>query len=877
MSAWRRFRGLFGPDPERDVDDELSFHLEMRVRELEQRGEAPDRARELALLRFGDIERPRTECVTISERQGRRMARSSYLSELRQDTTYAVRALRRRPGFALVAVLTLALGIGANGAIFSVVNGVLLQSLPFAHAERLYRLQMIYPDGAAYSSLSAPDFMSVVEMNRVFEEVGAYAAGRAPLHGLGEPRDVNGALVSDGLLGMLGVSLALGRGFAADEHQPGRAGLAVLEYGFWQREFGGSGDALGRTVSFAGETYTVVGVLEAGANLPYASDIIMPLPYDEQFSATTAAGRRGEYLSVLGRSRPGVTAAQVSADMTRMAAQLAADFPATNERLTMAARPLRETITGDVRRPLLILLGAVALVLLVACANVANLLLARSAARQGEFAVRAAIGAGRGRLVRQLLTESLVLGLAGGALGLFVAWGGTRLLVRAQPADIPRLENIGIDGTVILVTLALSLLTGLLFGAFPAVQATGRQLGRALRDGGRGAHGTGQRIRSALIVAEMALAVMLLVGAGLLIRSFVELTRVNPGFDPEHAVAFRVTMESERYPEGQQIRDFIDALLERVNATAGVTSAGGAGLLPLKGLGSIINFDVADAPPPPDNVNREISYSRATPGYFTTIGARITAGRDFNTYDRPDSPPVAVINEAGARFWFPGEDAVGRSVIVGSTTREIVGVVSDFVQRDPGTPAAPQLFAPYQQWTSRNLQIVARTAGDPLALAPTLRTLVRSMDATMPISDFTPLEQLITESVARPRFYTSLMTLFAALALALAAIGIFGVMSYSVAQRAREISIRMALGAGRVQVVGMIVRRSMLLAAAGLLIGLVGALALGRVIQSQLYNVGLIDTVTLVTVSLVLAGSALAASYIPARRAAAMDPGMALR
>ncbi|MGH7463634.1 MAG: FtsX-like permease family protein, partial [Longimicrobiales bacterium] len=431
---------------------------------------------------------------------------------------------------------------------------------------------------------------------------------------------------------------------------------------------------------------------------------------------------------------------------------------------------------------------------------------------------------------------------------------------------------------VVLVTLGIAVLTGLLFGAMPALQATRAALGQTLREAGRGLHGSaGRRMRSALIVAEMALAVVLLVGAGLLIRSFIELTRVDPGFRAEQAIAFRISMDATSYAEGPHLRDFVDGLLERVTATAGVSAAGGTGVLPLRGRGALINFNVEGAPPPPENVNMEIGYYGVTPGYFEAIGTPVVRGRDFSSQDRPDAPRVALINETGARFWFPGEDPIGRSVVVGSGTREIVGVVADVLQRDPATPMMPQLFAPYAQRTTRNLQIVARTSGDPLLVAPALRTRIRSMDPAMPISDFTPLRQVVAESVSRPRFYTSLLSLFAALALTLAAIGIFGVLSYAVTQRAREISIRMALGAQRAGVIRMIVGTSMTLAGLGLVAGIAGAAALGRVISSQLYNVRPMDPMTLVAVVIVLTGTALAASYLPARRAAALDPGTALR
>ncbi|CAN5753456.1 ABC transporter permease [soil metagenome] len=878
MSKWQRFRSLFGPDPARDVDEELSFHIDMRISELIDAGETPDRARALAMRRFGDVDTARGECFIINERQGRRMARTQYFTEFRQDVAYALRSMRRRPGFAFGAVLTLALGIGATSAIFSVVNGVLLQPLPFAHSDRLYHVQMIYPDGQRYTALSAPDFASVAESNVVFEEFGAYATMRSPLRGLGEPVEVVGGIVSDGLFDMLDLQFELGRGFTSDEHQPGRGSVAVLDHAFWQREFGGSDDALGQSVAFDGQTSTVIGVLARDAALPEQVDIFFPVPYDETFSATAQAGRRGEYLVTLGRARPELSEAAVAADLLRVSQQLAVDFPDTNGRLTMGVLSAREAILGDVRRPLLVLLGAVGFVLLVACANVANLLLARASARQSELSVRAALGAGSARLARQMLTESIVLGVIGGAAGLAIAYIGTRALVHAQPADIPRLDAISVDGTVLLATFVIALATSLLFGVVPAFQASRASIGQSIRHGERGLQaGAGQRMRAALIVSEMALAVVLLFGAGLLIRSFVELTRVDPGFQPDRAVAFRISMDESGYAEGAHLRDFVTRLLERVETTPGVLSAGGTGVLPLRGRSSLINFAVDGAPPPPDDVNAEIGISGATPSYFEAIGARVTHGRDFDSRDHADAPPVALINQAGADFWFPGEDPIGRRVQAGSPVREIVGIVTDVLQRDAATPVMPHLYTPYEQRTTRSLRIVVRTAGDPAALAPALRDAVRSLDANMPVSDFMPLEQLLSESLARPRFYTSLLALFAGLALALAAIGIFGVMNYSVTQRAREISIRMALGAERGAVIGMIVGRSMALAAIGLAVGLAGAAAFGRIISSQLFNVEAMDPLTVAAVIVVLAGTAFTAAFLPARRAAGLDPGNALR
>ncbi len=876
-SRWQLFRRLVGPDPPSDVDDELSFHLEMLVRDRVRRGETPERARELALEKFGDYERSRIECVAIDERRRRRMLRSEWLTELRQDLGYALRTLRRTPGFTIAAVLSLALGIGATTAIFSVVNGVLLQSLPYHAADRLYEVRTLYPDGTGYA-LSAPDFMSIREETRHFEQVEAYASGVLTLLGAGEPREIQGARVSDGLLELLGVRFSMGRGFLPEEFQPGEGMVAVLDHGFWLRELGADRGVLGRTVTVGGDQYAIVGVLAPGSRLPNEADMLAPLEYDDTFSASAAIpARRGEFLRVLGRARPGLAPEALDADMRRVGTLLQERFPQTNARQTFNATSLREQIVGDVRAPLLVLLGAVGFVLLVACANVANLLLARTSARQEELAVRRALGAGRGRLVRQLMTESVVLALVGGAVGLLIAYWGTRALIAAQPADIPRLEEVGVSGTVVLFTLGVSLLTGLAFGVLPALHGTGRALMGTLREGGRSGTGAGgHRMRAGLVIAEMTLAVVLLMGAGLLIRSFIELTRVDPGFEPERAIAFRLTMQGDEYQNAQQIRGRVGTLLERLRALPGVNVAAATTVLPLSGRGALVDFAVSNEPPPP-NVNAEIGYASITPDYFRAVGTPLERGRTFTDRDDAQSPRVAIINEAGVRFWLGDENPIGRSVVAGGAEREIVGVVSDQLQRDPGQPAMPQLYVPYGQRTTRSLRFVVRSTGDPLALAPAIRELLRSLDPDLPVAELAPLGQLVSESMARPRFYTSLLTLFAGVALALAATGIFGVLSYSVAQRAREIGIRMALGAPAGGVARMILGRAMLLAGVGVGVGILAAVGLGRVLRSQLFGVSVVDPLTLGAVVLVLIASAAAASWLPARRAAGVDPVTVLR
>jgi putative ABC transport system permease protein len=532
-----------------------------------------------------------------------------------------------------------------------------------------------------------------------------------------------------------------------------------------------------------------------------------------------------------------------------------------------------------VQKPLLLLLGAVGFVLLVACANVANLLLARASARQQEIAVRAALGAGRGRLVRQLVTEATVLGAIGGALGLLVAYLGTAALVAARPADIPRLDDVGLNGPVVLFTLAISLLTGLVFGLAPALQATGRALTDALRQGARGGGATASenRVRSALVVAEMALAVVLLTGAGLLIRSFVAMTEVKTGFSAEQAISFRIALQGPAYQKAEIVRARVGELETRIGALPGIQDVGISTVLPLSGRGSMLGFAVEGAPPPPPNVNPEIAVASVSPTYFRAIGTPLQAGREFTAQDTAGTLLVAMINQAAVARWFADSSPLDRFVLINGQRTQVVGVISDVLQRDPSQPASPMLFVPYAQRPSRSIRIVARSSTDGMIHVPAIRAALRELDPNVPMLAVRPLRELVTDSVARPRFYMSLLALFAGVALALAATGIFGVMSYAVAQRSREISIRMALGASASGILRRFVGSGLALAAAGAAIGVGIAMALGRVIQGQLFGVRPLDPLTLTTVVAVLLLSVLAATWLPARRAARLDPANVLR
>ena len=788
-----------------------------------------------------------------------------------------MRTLRRIPGFTLVALTTLALGIGANSAIFSVVYGVLLAPLPYRDADRLYTVRTLYPDGTPYS-LSPPDFMSVRQESRTLEQVEALSSGVFTLLGAGEPREVRGTRVSDGLMSMLGLQVSIGRALRPEENQLGQSAVAVLDHGFWQRQFGGDPNVLGRTLSVGGEPYTIVGVLAAGAQLPDEADIYAPLEYDKRFSPSTANGRRGEFLYVIARARSGTSARQIEDDLRSIGTHLQSAFRDTNDGLTFTATSLEQMVVGSVRTPLLVLLGAVGLVLLVACANVANLLLARASTRQAELAVRAALGAGRRRLLQQLVTESVLLGLAGAIAGLAIAYAATQALIAAQPADIPRLNEVGVNGPVVIFTVVVAVLTSLVFGILPALQATSKTLPSALRDAGRSGRESagGSRLRASLIVAEMALAVVLLMGAGLLIRSFIHLTQVDPGFQVQRGMAFRLTLQGQKYREDAVVRLRIREFEDRLRALPGVVEVGTTSVLPLSGNGAMLGFAVEGAPPPPPNVNPEIAAASVTPGYFRALGTPIRRGRAFTDQDGADAR-VALINEAGVRRWYPDQDPLGKGAIMNGVRREIVGIVGDVLQRQPGQTAAPQLFVPIAQRTTRSLKIVLRTTGDPLAQSAAVRETIRGIDPELAITAFTPLEQLVARSIARPRLYTSLLSLFAAVGLILSATGIFGVMSYAVAQRSREIGIRMALGAQVGDVLRLVVGRAAALTAVGLALGIAGSLALGRVIQGQLFGVTLFDPLTLATVTLVLATSAGLASFLPARRAVSLDPSTTLR
>jgi putative ABC transport system permease protein len=798
------------------------------------------------------------------------------------DLRFAARMLAKKPGFTLVAVVALALGIGANTAIFSVVNSVLLEPLPYREPERL---MMVWEDATSLGyprDTPAPaNFVDWRDQNSVFEGMAASASETFNITGDGEPEKIEAARVSAGLFRLLGVMPASGRDFAAEEDQPGGERVAVISHGLWQRRYGARPEVVGGTVTLDGEPHTVVGIMPPRFEFPSRGvDVWVPIA----LGGEEAASRGNHYLEVVARLKPGVNPAQAQSDMDAVARRLQELYPDTNTGLGVAVVPLHEQLVGEIRPALLILLGAVGLVLLIACANVANLLLARAAARYREAAVRAALGAGRLRLVRQFLTESLLIAMLGGAAGLLLAFAGLRVLAAFIPEEISLAREISLDPRVLAFTVAISAATGIVFGLVPALQASSPNLNDSLKEGGRDPSAAGKsRARSTLVISEVALALVLLIGAGLLINSFVRLQSVDPGFRSDNLLTMSVVLPDTKYPDASRRAAFYDQTLARVGALPGVESAAVVTRLPLTFKGNANSYSVEGFPEPsPDQ--RPIAVTRViSPDYFRAMGIAVLRGRHFTPQDREDSGNVVVVNETFANRYWPGDDPVGKRIKMGSLSSDapwltIVGVAADVRQFELSAPPRPQMYLPYTQldfFSPRDL--VVRTASDPLALATAVRNEVWAVDPDQPVSNVRTMGSIVAESLARQRFSMLLLAIFAGVALALAAVGIYGVLSYTVTQRTREIGIRMALGAERRDVMRLVVGQGFRLVVIGLAIGIVAALGLSRLMASLLFGVSPSDPATFLAVPAVLAAVALVASYVPARRATRVDPMRALR
>jgi putative ABC transport system permease protein len=805
---------------------------------------------------------------------------------MRHDFLYAVRALYKRPLFACAAVLTLALGIGANSAIFSVVHAVLLRPLPYPAPDRLMTLWSSNPRQGFDKDVSAyPNFDDWRRQSRSFDGMSAYFGADFALTAAGDPVQITGALVTPGFFETLGVAPARGRAFSPREGEAGASRVAVLSHALWQARFGSDPAIVGRTIVLNGVSYEVVGVMPATFAFPETAQLWTPLAPWGRY-ADFMQSRGSMWLRAIGRLKPGVARGTAQAELDTIAAALERQYPDVNAGIGIRLVPMHEEIVGEVRQPLLVLLAAVGFVLLIACANVANLLLTRAAARQKELAIRAALGAGRRRLITQMLIESLVLAGAGAAVGLLLAAWGVQALAWLAPADLPRAAEIRIDGAVMLYALLAALVTGLIFGTAPALQSSVVSAGEGLKQGGRSgsAPSRSRRLRAAVAVVEIAIALVLLIGAGLLVRSFVAMNNVDLGFDPRHTLALRIDLPAARYPEGSQVSAFYSDLLSRLHALPGVESVGLGSSVLLSALPQSADLTVQGRPRHDSNAtNAPVPYDSVTPGFFEALRIPLRRGRLFTDADGPTAQPVAVVNESLARRFFPAGDALGARIAFGDAadpqTRwaTIIGIVGDTRRGGLNRPAWAEVYYPHAQVPDPRVYALVRTSGDPLMVARAAQAAVWAVDPNQPVHSIHTVEGLLAASQANRRFTTIVLGVFSIVALALAAIGVYGVIAYSTAQRTQEIGIRLALGATRGDVLTMVLKEGAAIGLVGLAIGMPAAFVLTRSISSLLFNVGARDPMSFVVLPAGLMLVIAAATLIPAARALRVDPVLALR
>ncbi len=816
------------------------------------------------------------------------------METLIQDLKYAARVLAKSPGFVVIAVLTLALGIGANTALFSIVNGVLLRPLPYPRPSELVVISETTQNFES-SSISYPNFLDWQRTNSSFASIAAYKEDDYSITGAGEAERVRVGMVSKGLFEILGVSPVQGRTFTADDDRLGSAPVAMISAGLWQRKFGSAPDIIGKRITMSGEGYTVIGIVPArflleSTNFNSPKDVFLPIGAfkDPLFQRRDVH----EGTRAIGRLKPGVTLGAAYADMSQIASNLALEYPDSDKGAGISLVPLKKDVVGDVQPFLLVLLGAVGFVLLIACVNVANLQLARATTRSREFAIRAALGASQSRVIRQLLTESVLLGLAGGALGLLVAAWGTQAALKILPDTLPRAQEVGVDGRVLIFTLLASLIAGVLFGLAPALKISRPNLQETLKESGRGASGTRHRAQGIFVVVEMAMALVLLIGAGLMIRSLLDLWNVNPGFNPQGVLTFAVSLSPSLGTNATTSRTAIREMDERLKHIPGVESVSSTGgSLPMTGDNEF-PFWLGGQPKPASQSDMKQSlFYFAGPDYLSAMGIPLHRGRFFTPDDNEHSPPVIVIDESFAREYFPNQDPIGKRINIGiiDTEPEIVGVVGHVkhwgldTDGDAKHPIMAQTYMPMMQlpdvlWTGPPAAaVVVRTKGSPAGLVPAIRDAIEKMNGENVMYETKPLEQIVAESLADRRFSMILLGVFAALALLLSSIGIYGVISYVVGQRTHEIGIRMALGAQRSHVLRLMLGEGMKMALVGVAIGMAAALGLTQLMASMLFGVSAADPITFGGVALVLTGVALAASYVPARRAMRVDPMVALR
>jgi predicted permease len=811
------------------------------------------------------------------------------MNGLWQDIRYGLRMLAKSPGFTAVVVLTLALGIGANTAIFSVVSAVILQPLPFPDANRLVSLRGIDLRNGEGRALSYPDFIDLRTQSRTIESAAAYTDSSFTLTGAGEPLHLDAEIVSASLFDVLRVAPKLGRTFTANEDVPGTR-VVLLSHRLWKTRFGANPGIVGRTVTLNSEPYTVAGVMAAEFRFPleeksvdvWSTMAVFAVSLDPDGPIT--AQRGAHFLNAIGRLKPNFELAQADADAAAIGGALIKQYPDTNGHITMGVRSEKEAVVGDVRPVLLLVLGAVGFLLLISCSNAANLLLARAAARQREMAIRASLGAGRARVFRQLLTESVLLSFGGGALGLLVAMWGITILTSFRSLQIPRLSQAGLDPVALAFTFGVSLLTGVLFGLAPAWHAARFDLFGSLKDGGR-SNTDGKshsRARGFLVASQVSLAVVLLVGASLLLESMFHLSRQSPGFDAQNLLSFNLDLPDVRYGKPEQSADFYQRLLGRIRVLPGVQSVSGVMPLPLADDIIRTTFQI-DGRPVAKSEEPRTQFRTVGLDYLRTMRIPLIEGRDFSARDDRHAPPVILINQSLARQFFPNESPIGKRIKPGVTAsgpevmREIVGVVGDVKHRNLWQATEPEVYTPYDQVAIGSMYVVVRSAGQPMNLLPAIREQVRALDPELPIYKAQLLEDYVSDSVAQRRFTSLLVSAFAGVGLLLATVGLFGLMSYNVAQRRNEIGIRVAVGAEKTDILGMIVREGLGWTLAGVVVGLAGTLVVSRILKSQLFGVSATDPTTFVVVALALILVAAVACYLPARRAANLDPLQALR
>src|SRR5215204_1892524 len=867
----RRWRALIHKDElEHELDEEMQFHLERDIEQKVRSGITPEDARYAALKSFNGFDQSKEEC---------RSARGVGLIEnILRDISYSVRVLLKNHAFTIVVILTLALGIGANTAIFSFANGILLRPLPYPQSERLAVIdETALKRGVDSMSVSFPNFLDWREQNKVFEDIGIYfGSNRFSLSGAGEPVEVRGSYISHGLFEVLRVSPQMGRTFTANEDRPDEDAVVILGHNLWQRNFGGDANIIGRKIMISNRSRTVVGVMPSGFRFPEVSEMWVPVALTPETFTRTDHG-----LSAIARLKDGVTFTEAQAEMNNIAARIEQQNPVTNEGLGVKVTSLHDRLTGDYREALLILLGVVGCVLLVACVNVANLMLARATARQKEFALRAALGASRWRIMRQLLVESLLLATVGGALGFLLSLWALRLLLRAIPIQLPFWMNFGVDLRVLGFTLGITVLTGLIFGVMPALQTSRVDLNDTLKEGGRGNTGIRSRARSFLVVAEIAMSLMLLVGAGLMIQSFLRLRSVNIGLNPKNVLTAGVNLPQSKYPRDQRAI-FFKQLLERVRNLPGVEAASATATVPLSGDNWGRSITVEGFPVLPVGQAPMIQHTVVTPGYFRTMGIPLLAGRDFTDADTKGTPDVTIVDERLAREYWPNDTPIGKRIRFGPPEDNepwhiVIGVVSAVRHQRMQEETRESVYLPHAKMPVNGLSLVARTSSDPRDFVAAIRREVAQLDPDLPVSGVATMEEVVAESIWQPRLYATLFSVFASGALILALIGIYGVMAFLVQTRTHEIGIRMALGATARDVFKLIVGRGMKLTAIGILIGVAGAAALTRLMHSLLFNTSATDPITFILISVLLSLAAFLACYIPARRAAKVDPLVALR